>query len=110
MTHKCRMNILSCIVKPLLVGLLIFGVFSLVYLRSGFVRLEYGIGDLEKKKMEYLRERKMLLAEKSSLLSFEKLEASYSDNEGFILPDRVKVIHLSKEKRYLPYKASLEKR
>ena len=110
MIHKCGMNILSCIIKPVLIVLLVFGVFSLVYLRSGFVKLEYSIGDLEKKKMEYLRERKILLAEKSSLLSFEKLEAAYNENEGFILPDRVKVIHLSKEKRYLPYKTSLEKR
>jgi hypothetical protein len=104
------MNLVSCIVKPLLVVLLTIGVFSLVYLRSGFVQLEYSIGDLEKKKMACLRERKLLLAEKTSLLAFEKLETLYTDQEGFILPDRVKVIHLSKEKRYLPYKTSLEKR
>jgi len=110
MTHKCKMNILSCIFKPLLILLLIFGAFSLVYLRSSFLKLEYSLGDLEKRKMDCLKERKILLAEKTGLLSFAKLEVSQSENESFILPDRVKVIHLSKEKRDLPQRASLEKR
>lgn len=110
MMHRGRMNILSFIFKPLLILLLIFGVFGLVYLRSGFLKLEYGLGDLEKKKMNYLRERKMLLAEKMSLLSFAKLEASQSAGESFILPDRVRVIHVDKQKRFLPYRASLERR
>jgi hypothetical protein len=110
MTHKCKMNILSCIFKPLLVLLLIFGAFSLVYLRSSFLKLEYSLGDLEKRKMDCLKERKILLAEKTGLLSFAKLEVSQSEDESFILPDRVKVIHLSNEKRDLPQRASLEKR
>jgi hypothetical protein len=110
MTHKCKMNILSCIFKPLLIMLLIFGAFSLVYLRSSFVKLEYSLGDLEKRKMDCLKERKMLLAEKTGLLSFAKLEVSHSEDESFVLPDRVKVIHLGKLKRDLPQRASLEKR
>lgn len=90
-------------------ALLIFGIFGLVYLRSGFLQLEYSIGDLEKKKMNYLRERKMLLAEKTSLLSFARFEASYKDGEGFVLPDRIKVVHLSKVKGSLPVRVSLER-
>jgi len=110
MTYTSKSNIFSFIVKPLLIILLIFGVFGLVYLRSNVLTLEYSLGDLEKKKMNYLGEKKMLLAEKTSLLSFEKLEASLSGNHGFVLPDRIRVIHVSKQKRYLPYKAALEKR
>jgi hypothetical protein len=109
MIQTSRMNILSFICKPLLIGLLIFGVFGLVYLRSSFLRLEYSLGDLEKKKMNCLKERKMLLAEKTSLLSFAQLETSKGESESFVLPDRIKVIHVNKEKRSLPYKASLER-
>jgi len=109
MIQKNGMNILSFIYKPLLIALLIFGVFGLVYLRSSFLRLEYNLGDLEKKKMNYLRERKVLLAEKTRLLSYAQLETAAGDNEGFFLPDRVKVIHFTKQKRSLPLKASLER-
>lgn len=110
MIKKSGMNLLLFICKPLLVLLLIIGVFGLVYLRSSCVKIEYSLGDLEKKKMNYLKERKMLLAEKTKLLSYAKLEASHSDSEGFSLPDRrMKVIYLAKQKKSLPYKASLER-
>ena len=102
--------ILSFAIKPLLVCLIVVGIFSLVYLRSGFLRLEYGLSELEQKKMNYLKERKMLLAEKTSLLSFAKFEGDFNGKEGFVLPDRLKVVHLSKQKNYASYKASLEKK
>jgi len=102
--------ILSFVIKPLLICLIVIGVFSLVYLRSGFLKLEYGLSELDQKKMNYLKERKMLLAEKTSLLSFAKFEGDFNGKEGFILPDRLKVVHLSKQKDYAPYKASLEKK
>lgn len=103
-------NMLSFIFKPLFIAILLVGVFGLVYLRSSVMTLEYSLGELEKTKMNYLRERKMLLAEKTSLLSFEKVEASLSGSQGFVFPNRVRVIHLKKQKGSLPYKASLEKR
>jgi hypothetical protein len=102
-------NIVSFIFKPLFIVILLFGVFGLVYLRSSVLTLEYRLGDIEKKKMDCLRERKMLLAEKTSLLSFEKVEASFiNSSSGFVFPDRIKVIHVKKQKGSLPYKASLE--
>ena len=110
MMRRRPFTILSFVIKPLLIGLIVVGIFGLVYLRSGFLRLEYGLSDLEQKKMDCLKERKMLLAEKTSLISFAKFEGDFNGNEGFILPDRLKVVHLSKQKNYLPYKASLEKK
>jgi len=103
-------GIFSFVLKPFLVLLLIVGIFGLVYLRSNFLTLEYSFGELEKKRMSCLKEQKMLLAEKTSLLSFAKLESSRTSAGGFVLPDRIKVIHISKEKRHLPYKVSLERR
>ena len=108
--RKGHMDILSFILKPLLIILLIFGVFGLVYLRSSFLKIEYSLSDLERKKMNCLKDRKMLLAEKISLISFVKLEDSHGSSDGFIFPDRIKVIHISNQKKYLPYKTSLEKK
>jgi hypothetical protein len=102
--------IFSIILKPLLIVLLLVGVFGLVYLRSSVVTLEYSLGDLEKTKRNYLRERKMLLAEKTSLLAFGRVEASLSRSRGFVLPDRIKVIHVKNRKETLPYNASLERK
>jgi hypothetical protein len=110
MIRKNPGNILSFFIKPLLVAVIISGIFGLVYLRSGFLQLEYNLSDLEKKKMQCLRERKMLLAERTSLLSFAKFEGSRHGTEGFVLPERVKVIHSSKQKGVQPYKTSLERK
>lgn len=92
------------ILKLFIVVLLMFGMFGIVYLRSGVMKIEYTIGALEKTKMNYLKERKMLIAEKTSLLSFEKIEASLNSKQDFILPDRIMVIHVKKEERGSPYK------
>jgi hypothetical protein len=97
------------ILKILLITILLFGMFGLVYLRSSVMKLEYSIGELEKIRGDYLRERKIMLAEKTTILSFEKLETSLNKSEGFIVPDRVKVIHLKRQKGYLPYKAAFNK-
>ena len=110
MIQKGGSNMLLLILKPLIVALLLFGVFCLVYLRSSVMTLEYTLGELEKKKMSYLRERKMLLAEKTSMLSVKKVEASLGGEGGFVFPDRVRVIHVKIQKGALPYKASFERK
>ena len=96
------------IVKAFIVVVLLCGLFGIVYLRSGVMQLEYTISSLEKTKMNKLRERKMLLAEKTSLLSFEKIEASLNGKQGFVLPDRIKVIHVKKHEEVSPYRTALE--
>lgn len=107
-------SILAFIFRVLFIAFLLVGAFGIVWLRSNVIRLEYTISDLEKKRIEYLKERKILLAEKAGILSFENVEASlsrnYSTAGGFILPDRVRVIHIKKESRSLPYKASLKEK
>jgi hypothetical protein len=96
------------IVKTCLIALLLCGLFGIVYLRSSVMQLEYTIGSLEKTKMNKLRERKMLLAEKTSLLSFEKIEASLNVSQGFVMPDRIRVIHVKKHEEVSPYRTALE--
>lgn len=106
MIHTGHRNMLSFIVKPLFIALLLFGIFSIVWLRSGVVTMEYSIGDLEKKKMLVLKDRKMLMAERASLLSIQKVENTAMGNFGLVFPDRAKVIHVKKQRGPVPYMAS----
>jgi hypothetical protein len=102
---KQRDRFLSWAFRSFLVVLLIVGVFGLVYLRSNYLKMEYCLGDLEKKRMQALREKKLLLAEKTSLVAFAKLETPQAGTDGFVLPDRIKVIHVDRQKKSMPYKA-----
>ena len=104
------MSLAMLVLRPVVVILLFAGVFGLVYLRSNVTKLEYSLGELEKKKVHCLRDRKMLFAEKTSQLSFARLESSVNDQEGFILPDRLKVVHISKQTRSLPQQVSLKQK
>lgn len=110
MMKKTRANLMTLVMKPFLITFLLLGVFGLVYLRANFLKLEYSIGELEKKKMHCLRDRKTLFAEKTSQLSFARLEASPNDQSGFVIPDRIKVVHVSKQMRSLPHQVSLKQK
>ncbi|MEW6570000.1 MAG: hypothetical protein AB1390_02320 [Nitrospirota bacterium] len=95
--------------KFFLIFLLIMCVFCLVYVRSSVVSLEYGLGELQSIKAERLKEQKMLLAEKTSLLSFGKLESALKEKDGFTMPDRIKVIHVDERRHHMPYRVSLQR-
>lgn len=103
-------EIFSLLLKPLTFIALLILIFGIVYLRSNVTKLEYDIGELEKKKMEYVKERKLLLAKRASLLSLEKLEVSLNLYDEYILQDRLKVIYVDKQKGILPYKVSFKDR
>lgn len=105
-----KKSMMSLIIKPLCIALLLVGQFSLIWLKSNVLTLEYKIGLLEKMKAEHIKERRLLLADKAGLQSLEKLEASSMENDGFVFPDRVRVIHIKRQRGPLPHKASLEKR
>ena len=105
-----RKNITSFLFKPLCIVLFLIGQFSLVWLKSNVLTLEYKIGVLEKMKAEHIKERRLLLAEKVGLQSLERLEASSMESDSFVFPDRVKVIHVKRQGGSLPHKASLDKR
>ena len=98
------------IFRSLCIALLLVGQFSLVWLKSHVLSLEYNIGILETVKANHMKERRLLLAEKAGLQSLEKLEASVANSSDFIFPDRVKVIHVKRQKDSLPHKVSLEKK
>jgi hypothetical protein len=105
-----KKSLMSFIFKPICITVLLVGLFNLVWLKSHVLDLEYSIGVLEKMKADHIRERRLLLAEKAGLQSLERLETSATENRNFIFPDRVKVIHVKKQKGSLPRKVSLEKK
>lgn len=117
MRTKINYNMLSLLHKPLCIAFLLFGLFGLVWLRSSIVTVAYELRNLEEEKMDTLKDMKMLLAERAKLMSLEKIDASFRGNiqgdsvyanSGYVFPDRVRVVHIKRNKRPEPFKASLE--
>lgn len=96
------------IAKLLFVMLFLFSLFGIIRLRSNFISIEYAISDLENKKTERLAEAKMLMAERASILSMQKIEKSAVKSMGLAFPDRKKVVYV-KQTEYGPQQASLQK-
>ncbi|TAN43261.1 MAG: hypothetical protein EPN22_10565 [Nitrospirae bacterium] len=103
--RRVKKSFFSMIARPLLVFMVVLSAFTIVWIRSTVVSLEYSINSLEKKKMQALRESKMLAAEKANLLSIEKLEKVASNS--FVIPDRVKVVQVKQAGMKEPQKVAL---
>lgn len=108
MIRLAEKSMASWFLKPLLGIFLLGGIFGIVWLRSSIVTMEYTISELEGKKMERLREAKMLLAERSMLLSMQKVEKTAVRSLGLVFPDRTRVVYV-KGAAQGPQKASYEK-
>jgi len=102
-----RKNRFVELLKPLSIVLLLFSIFGTVWLRSGIVSLEYRLSRLENKKKELMRDTKVMLAERASLLSVERFEKVAMDGTGFTFPDRVKVVFVKKANEQEPRKTAL---
>lgn len=110
MTHVNRNGFFSFFMVPLSVALILFGIFSIVWLRSSVRTAEYGIAALDHKRMEALRDRKTLMAEKASLLSIQSVKSKGSGKLALVFPDRIKVVYVKKDGKNTPFNASLEGR
>jgi len=108
MIKMAQKSMASCLLKPLFVIILLGGIFGIVWLRSSILTMEYTISELESKKMERLRQAKMLLAERAMLLSMQKVEKTAVRSLGLVFPDRTKVVYV-KGAAQGPLKASFEK-
>ena len=116
---KTDSNMLSLVYKPLCVVILLSGLFGLIWLRSGVVTIAYDLRNLEEKKMDSLKDRKLLLAERAKLMSLEKIDASFRGNvKGEtrlvtgenMFSNRVRVIHIKRNSVPGTYRASLQVR
>jgi hypothetical protein len=108
---------LSLFYKPLCVLLLLLSLFGLVWVRSSVVSVHYDIRTLEEKRMEAVKDTRLLLAERAKLMSITRVSSSLREQvrgnseyamADFVTPDRVKVVHIKKNRGPEPYKASLE--
>ncbi len=113
---KTDSNMLSFLYKPLCVVILLSGLFGLIWLRSGVVAIAYDLRNLEEKKMDSLKDRKLLLAERAKLMSLEKIDASFRGNiqaetklasGDNMFSNRVRVIHIKRNSVPGTYKVSL---
>jgi len=117
MMHRASNDFWAFIYKPFCVVILLCGLFGLVWLRSSVVSISYDLRTLEEKKLESLKDMKMLLADRSKVISLANIGSSFEKkgkgdykhvSGGFVFPDRVKVIHVQRHKGPEAYKASLE--
>ncbi|MDP2276846.1 MAG: hypothetical protein Q8K51_01345 [Nitrospirota bacterium] len=110
MTHVNRSGIFSFFLVPLSVALILFGIISIVWLRSSVRTAEYSIAALDHRRMEILRDRKTLMAERAGLLSIQSVKSKGSGKLALVFPDRIKVVYVKKDGKSAPFKASLEGR
>ena len=106
MIYKKGRSVLSYCIGPFCVTLILCGIFGIVWLRSNFTTLEYHISKLEYRKIEDLRETKMLMGRKASLLSLHRPDKAGTVRLGMVFPDRAKVVYV-KENKIGSYKASI---
>lgn len=117
MRTKTNHNIVSLIYKPLCIAFLLFGLFGLVRLRSSVMKVTYEIRNFEEKKTETVKDMKILLAERAKLMSLEKIDASFNGslqhnsvyaNSSYVFPDRIRVVHIKRNKGKELFGASFE--
>jgi hypothetical protein len=81
-----------------IIAVIIMLVFSVVWIRSSVVSLEYQLSSLEIKKKELMRDAKMLGAQRTGLLTLNRFERVASSEGGLMFPDRMKVVYVKNQR------------
>lgn len=102
-------DVLSYFFKCIACLAVILGIFGLVWLRSGIIRVEYELGSLERELGGVLRERKDLVAERASMFSVCKVADGAQQRLGLEFPDRSKVFYVTRDKGEIPVEAAYNK-
>ena len=105
--RRKKSNWFMALLKPVSLLTLLFMIFGIVWLRSSVVSLEYSLSNLEKKRSELMREKKVLAAEQANLLYIGRLQSVASNGTGFEFPNRVRVVYVRASGKRDIYKASL---
>ncbi len=85
---------------------LFVGVFTLIWLRTAVVNLEYELSQLIEQKKELNGEGKLILAEKAVFYSAERIEEIAIKRLGMSLPKREKIVFVKKATGAIPYRVS----
>ncbi|HIJ60358.1 MAG TPA: hypothetical protein HPP56_07095 [Nitrospirae bacterium] len=101
-------GILQTLLKAFTVLVLILLVFSIVWLRSNVISLEYKISSFEKQKLKLIKENKSIIAEKAKLLALERFENS--EIRDFVFPDRIRVVYVREPNNREPYRITHSRR
>lgn len=82
------------------------GVFTLIWLRTTVVDLEYELSDLERQKVALIREGRLFSAEKANVYSIEKIEETAVKRLGMKVPERDQIYFVQQTTGAAPYKVS----
>ena len=82
--------------------------FAIIWLKAAVVNLEYELGEIDRTRAELGRERKMLVAQRASYYSTEKIEKVALKNLGMTLPVRENVYYVKRAPVAGLYKASMK--
>ena len=80
----------------------------MVWLRSSVRAMEYTISSLDNKRMEMIKEKKLLMADRSGILSIQNVRAG-GNKSDLVFPDRVNVVYVKKGESSGVLKASLRR-
>ncbi len=83
-------------------------IFSLIWLRTTTVSLEYELAQYSKQRIDLVKQEKMVLAEKARDYSVAKIEDVAIKKLGMSLPDRKKVYFVKQTTGAAPYKVSIK--
>ena len=83
-----------------------FSLFAIVWLRASVVNIEYELGDLESQRADLYRDRKIVVAQRASSYSSEKIENVAIKRLGMSLPERGNVFFVKRAASAGVYKAS----
>lgn len=115
MRRSKKNGMFSWAYKPLCIAVVLLGLFGLVRLRSSVTSAAYTIRDLEDKRTAALKEMTTLMAERSRLMALSNIDLPGQGqvqgekklvSGGYVFPDRMKVIHVTRTKGPEAYKAS----
>ncbi|GBE03674.1 cell division protein FtsL [bacterium BMS3Abin09] len=83
-----------------------FCLFAIVWLRASVVNIEYELGDLESQRADLYHNRKIVVAQRASYYSSEKIENVAIKRLGMSLPERENVFFVKRTAAAVAYKVS----
>lgn len=106
--YKKRGFRVAIIFKALLFILPPLIVFSIIWVRSNVVAIEYELGKLQDKKAELIEKRQQLLAKRAEISSALRVGYVAENRLGLGYPDRTRVFYVRPSRSVRPYSARLD--
>lgn len=99
----------ASVLKTLLIILPVFLLFSVIWLRSNLVAIEYDMGQLQLQKARLINDRRELAVKRAELASAKKVEYIAADSMGLKYPNRRRVVYLKRGRETGAYTAGLSR-